>query len=331
MRYLVLLFTLILCVNTHAQVWEDDFSSPEHSYEHWSGDWASFAINKNQQLQSQSPESNEAFLFHESYCAIQAQWQCWVRISGSCSAYNLIRWYVTLDGEIPYANGYFIQIGGANKNITLYQQNNDEIVKIIENEERKKILDADASYLHLRLTRSNDGVFHLYSWVENKDTNWIKEGQYFVPMLISNQSAICVRNSKTRGYDFYIDDISVSGIAQTDPIDNAHTNQHDQQYNILLHQDCISPNGDGWEDQACISYTLPNDDYLATVGIFTPNGILVKQIYNATPIDANGTFCWDATNQRETRVDIGVYVLILEFKNKKTHSVIRKHYTVAVI
>ncbi|MBO5660716.1 MAG: hypothetical protein J6R98_06775, partial [Bacteroidaceae bacterium] len=94
-------------------------------------------------------------------------------------------------------------------NITLYQQTNGNAKKIIEDTTRKKILDSGASYLHVRVTRSDNGIMRLYSQVEGKDSAWNTEGEYFTPMLTSHYSAICVKNSKKRGYDFYVDDICV--------------------------------------------------------------------------------------------------------------------------
>ena len=175
-RTILLLVGLLLCCTAIAEEWQDDFSNPEHSQIVWWGNWESFAINKQGQLQSQASESAESVLFHESTAAINAEWQFWVRISGTCSAYNLIRFYIALEEEDVTSNGFFVQVGGANKNITLYQQKNGDAKKIIEDTTRKKILDSGASYLHVRVTRSEDGILRLYSQVEGKDSDWSEEG-----------------------------------------------------------------------------------------------------------------------------------------------------------
>jgi hypothetical protein len=162
-RTILLLVSLLFCCSVIAEEWQDDFSNPEHSQIVWWGNWESFAINKQGQLQSQATEAAESVLFHESTAAIHAEWQFWVRISGTCSAYNLIRFYIALEEEDVTSNGFFVQVGGANKNITLYQQKNGDAKKIIEDTTRKKILDSGASYLHVRVTRSEDGILRLYS------------------------------------------------------------------------------------------------------------------------------------------------------------------------
>lgn len=323
-RSILLLIGLLVCCSAIAEEWQDDFSNPEHSQIVWWGNWESFAINKQGQLQSQASESAESVLFHESTTAIHAEWRFWVRISGTCSAYNLIRFYIALEDEDVTSNGFFVQVGGANKNITLYQQTNGETKKIIEDTTRKKILDSGASYLHVRVTRSEDGIMRLYSQVEGKDSDWSKEGECFVKMMTSNYCAVVVRNSKKRGYDFYLDDIYVKGEKQhtslSDDLPNKETN-------IELLADAISPNEDGWEDEACIRYQSPYPKSSAQLSVYTANGVFVKSLPAAT--SSEGIVCWDGTNKHGEIVDIGVYVLHIEIKAPNAPTT-RQRYAVAV-
>ena len=325
-RTILLLVGLLLCCTAIAEEWQDDFSNPEHSQIVWWGNWESFAINKQGQLQSQATEAAESVLFHESTAAIHAEWQFWVRISGTCSAYNLIRFYIALEEEDVTSNGFFVQVGGANKNITLYQQKNGDAKKIIEDTTRKKILDSGASYLHVRVTRSEDGILRLYSQVEGKDSEWSKEGEYFVPMLTSHYSAVCVRNSKKRGYDFYVDDICVRGEVQHTSLENENIEWKETQ--IHLQTESISPNGDGWEDEVCITYQSPYPKCSAQLSVYTANGVFVKSLPVAT--SSEGIVCWDGTNKHGETVDIGVYVLHVEIKSPDAPTA-RQRYAVAVV
>ena len=325
-RSILLLVSLLFCCSVIAEEWQDDFSNPEHSQMVWWGNWESFAINKQGQLQSQAAEAAENVLFHESSAAINAEWQFWVRISGTCSAYNLIRFYIALEEEDVTSNGFFVQVGGANKNITLYQQKNGDAKKIIEDTTRKKILDSGASYLHVRVTRSEDGIIRLYSQVEGKDSEWSKEGEYFVPMLTSHYSAVCVRNSKKRGYDFYVDDIFVKGEVQHTSLENENIEEMETQ--IHLQTESISPNGDGWEDEVCITYQSPYTKCSAQLSVYTANGVFVKSLPVAT--SSKGIVCWDGTNKHGETVDIGVYVLHVEIKSPDAPTA-RQRYAVAVV
>lgn len=312
---------------TKADEWKDDFSNAEQSKTAWVGDWEHFAINKQEQLQSQVSEASESTLLHTSTCAINAEWQCWVRISGTCSAYNQVRFYIALDGEDIYSNGYYVQIGGRNKNITLHKQQVGENKILIENTNRLKIMDNEASTLRIRVTRNDDGVFHLFSWIEGKDSTWMEEGQWFEPIVESQYSALYVKNSKTRGYDFYFDNIHVHGDQQHATIDTETTNE---KASVELVSENLSPNQDGWEDQLCLQYLVPNEDYIATCAVYSTNGLLVKQVCHQLPLLESGNICWDGTTTSGNTAQIGVYVLYIELHNKSTHDTLRQRMAVSL-
>lgn len=326
----ILLLMWLVIYTANANEWRDDFANAEASQAHWVGDWGSFAINKQGQLQSQASQAGEHALLRSSHAAIDAEWGCWLRISGTCSAYNLVRFYLTLASEDTRSDGYFVQIGGTNKNITLYEQQDGLATKVIEHSERKKILDMDASYLYVKVTRESDGMFRLYSLVEGKDSIWIEEGSIFVPMVESKYSAIEVKNTKTRGYDFYVDDVYVRGERQQASLAGDADEEMTGKAHLHIVSENISPNGDGWEDEVCVQYEVPNDDYKATIQVYTANGILVKQLCKKEAISLTGEFCWDGTTANGSTADIGVYVLYVELQNSKTHDTLRHRAAVAL-
>ena len=323
---IVLLMWLVVGT-VRAEEWQDDFSNAEKSNAQWVGDWARFAINKNGQLQSQVSEAAESALFHTSTCAINAQWQCWMRISGACSAYNQIRFYIALTSEDTHSDGYYVQIGGVNKNVTLYDQKNGTSTLLIEHPDRIKSLDGSASYLNVRVTRDKDGMFRLFSWIEGRDTTWVEEGAVFMSMVESAYSALYVRNSKTRGYDFYIDNVYVRGDEQQEMID---TETAREKASVELSSENLSPNHDGWEDELCLQYVVPNDDYLATCAVYTANGVLVKQLCHHSSISSSGKICWDGTTASGSTAEIGVYVIYIELRNKSTHDTLRQRMAVSL-
>lgn len=323
---IVLLMWLVVG-SVSAEEWQDDFSDAEASHAAWLGDWNCFAINQYGQLQSQISGAAESALYHTSTCAVNAEWQCKVRISGACSAHNHVRFYLTLTAGDIYSDGYFVQIGGAKENITLYEQKDSVTNKIIEHSDRVKCLDGDASYVHVRATRDENGVFHLFSWVEGLDTTWVEEGVAFVPIVESAYSALYVRNTKTRGYDFYIDNVYVRGDEQREII---NTDIIDEKASVELLSENLSPNHDGWEDEVCIQYLVPGDDYLATCAVYTVNGLLVKYLYQQSPILSSGNICWDGTTESGSTAEIGVYVLYIELRNKSTHDTLRQRMAVSL-
>lgn len=332
MRLLIICILSIVPTLCFGQ-FREDFSDADAAYSAWSGDWGRFAINRSGQLQSQSAAAAESMLWRESIASIDAEWSGWVRISGTCSAYNLVRCYLTLNGDSLQADAYYVQIGGANKNIVLYEQSHGNISKVIENEARKKILNDAAAVVRWRVTRGADGVFHLYSQVEGVDSAFVEEGVYFANTVCSEYFALYVKNSKQRGYDFNFDDIAVTGNPQSTsvhPTDDSDISDTRTSSSVHLLTESISPNGDGYEDEACVSYTLPDDGYSATLDVYTPTGALVRHICQNQSLPAEGTLCWDGTSGQNISVEIGVYVLYIELKNTNTKDVLRRKFAVAV-
>ncbi len=310
----------------------DDFSDTITSHRTWYGDWHHFTINRSQQLQSQAPTAAESALYCHSTATINAEWSGWVRISGTCSAYNYIRIYITSQGDSINANSYYVQIGGTNKNIVLYRQQDGVRRKVIENTERKKILNTTSTYLDWKVTRTADGIFHLYSRIDGVDSTFVEEGTYFANYVQSSLFALMVCNSKQRGYDFYMDNISVTGEPQTAPVNpqEDNTDNNATAANIRLLNTSISPNNDGWEDEACIAYSLPDANYKATLNVYTATGIYVKEVCTNVEIPEQGTLCWDGTTAQSDIADIGVYVLVVELKNTKTKDVLRKRFALSL-
>ena len=331
-RLIIFVLCIIASLPSVGQ-FRDDFSHADTSHIVWHGDWERFAVNRHGQLQSQSSTAAESALWHESTASIEAEWSGWARISGTCSAHNLIRCYLTLNGDSLQADAYYVQIGGANKNIVLYEQHDGTATKVIENEARKKILNTAAAVVRWRVTRGADGIFHLYSHVEGVDSAFVEEGIYFANRVRSKYFALYVKNSKQRGYDFYFDDIAVAGSPQDMPVraeEDDDTPNTSSQSAVYLLTESISPNGDGYEDEACISYSLPDDGYYATLSVYTPTGVLVRHVCEKQSLPTAGTLCWNGTNAHNTPVDIGVYVLAIELKNATTKDVLRRKFAVAV-
>lgn len=332
MKHLIICILSVVPVLCFGQ-FREDFSDADAVHSVWSGDWERFAVNRYGQLQSQSAAAAESMLWRESTAAIEAEWNGWARISGTCSAYNLMRCYLTIDGDSLNADAYYVQIGGANKNIVLYEQSNGTTTKVIENEARKKILNNAAAVVRWRATRGADGIFHLYSQVEGIDSTMVEEGIYFANQVHSEYFALYVKNSKQRGYDFYFDDIVVTGSPQhtsIHPQDDSDAHGTDVRAAVYLLTESISPNGDGYEDEACVSYALPDEDYRATLSVYTPTGVLVRHVCQNQSLPAAGTLCWDGINAQGSPVEIGVYVLAIELKNTKTKDVLRRRFAVAV-
>ena len=125
---------------------------------------------------------------------------------------------------------------------------------------------------------------------------------------------------------FYVDDIFVRGEVQHTSLENENIEGKETQ--IHLQTESISPNGDGWEDEVCITYQSPYPKCSAQLSVYTANGVFVKSLPVAT--SSEGIVCWDGTNKHGEIVDIGVYVLHVEIKSPDAPTA-RQRYAVAVV
>jgi hypothetical protein len=169
---LIAILTILIKVG-YTQIY-DDFSNHDQSYERWSGDWNRFVINVNDQLQTKDDESHESALMISSRASLEAEWSFWTKIDGGTSTYNLTRFYIS-DSEDFMHSGFYVQIGGVNKNVVLYKVTGSTSKKVIENSLRKGILEREDISVSVKLTRDEYGVFRLYSFVEDEDEDFVEE------------------------------------------------------------------------------------------------------------------------------------------------------------
>jgi hypothetical protein len=89
----------------------------------------------------------------------------------------------------------------------------------------------------------------------------------------------------------------------------------------------FSPDGDGFEDQTVISFTIPFKSEL-TLKIYDIRGRLVRTLMDKSP-QVSGEIIWDGKNDNGTMVKVGIYILYLKTSgssnlSKKTTIVVAK-------
>lgn len=87
----------------------------------------------------------------------------------------------------------------------------------------------------------------------------------------------------------------------------------DAQLSILPNP--FSPDGDGTEDFAVISYHLVSDVSMLNVKIYDIRGRLVRCLVNNEPAGARGEIVWDGRDDGGRKARIGPYVVLLEALN----------------
>ncbi|MDZ7340335.1 MAG: lamin tail domain-containing protein [candidate division KSB1 bacterium] len=74
----------------------------------------------------------------------------------------------------------------------------------------------------------------------------------------------------------------------------------------------FSPDGDGIDEVALISYQLPFNLGRVQVKIFDARGRLVRFLVNNRPIAMSGSFIWDGRNDQGYNCPMGIYIIYME-------------------
>ncbi|MDX2128018.1 MAG: lamin tail domain-containing protein [Chloroherpetonaceae bacterium] len=74
----------------------------------------------------------------------------------------------------------------------------------------------------------------------------------------------------------------------------------------------FSPDGDGREDNAVISYKLPDNVNRIRIKIYDVRGRLVRTLANSEPTASEGSIIWDGFGENRERLRMGIYIIFLE-------------------
>lgn len=87
---------------------------------------------------------------------------------------------------------------------------------------------------------------------------------------------------------------------------------------VEIKPDPFSPDGDGFEDQTSIKYTIPFRSEL-TLKIYDVKGRLVKTLMDKEP-QISGEIFWEGEDNQGRKVKVGIYILYLEVSGSKNLS-----------
>ncbi len=177
----------------------------------WTGTTANFEVNASQQLQSNATSASTSFLFTPSEAIENATWECWIKINYTTSSSNYASVYIISDTPdiTSGCNGYYVQIGGTNDEVSLFVQQGTKKTKIIDGVDKRT--DGNPVELKIKVTRDADGNFTLYDKLSTESEyftegttqdNTVKSTSYF---------GLLYANTSTTGQDYFFDDILVTG------------------------------------------------------------------------------------------------------------------------
>lgn len=243
MKRFCLPILLTLCTSLYGQFTESFTDGDYTNNPQWTGQYENFAINPWKQLQTKANGAAISYLSTRCRVNSQAEWSFWCRIACEPSSYNYLRIYIVSTTEDPATgDGLYVQAGGADKNITLYQQHGDARKLLIANDERKQILSKEDNKVQVRISIDEKGNLHLYSKVIGIDTDYMQEGTCALGKTGKNEwFSILVRNTKQTGDCYYVDDI----VAKGDINDAAETESANE--NLVINEIMFDPAEGGQE------------------------------------------------------------------------------------
>lgn len=211
MKKLSIFFVIFLPIYCIGQVTESFSDGNFTQNPVWTGHVDNFTVNSSFQLQSKATSTSNSFLFTPSEAFDDATWECWVKIAYNPSSSNYASIYIASDkSDIANGcNGYYVQIGGTNDEVSLFVQEGTKKTKIIDGLDKRT--DKNLVELRIRVTRDAQGNFSLYSKLD-PETDFMLEGT--ATNNVVKKSAffgLFYANSSLTGNAYYFDDIVVTG------------------------------------------------------------------------------------------------------------------------
>jgi len=84
---------------------------------------------------------------------------------------------------------------------------------------------------------------------------------------------------------------------------------------IEVNPKVFSPDNDGYDDIATISYQLKEPGYVANVSILDANGRLVRYFVKNALLGLKGSWNWDGLNEKGQKLPVGTYIIFTEIFN----------------
>src|SRR5690606_18736176 len=180
MGKLMVSFLLLLVISTSARAQlSDNFDDGDFlTNPEWTGTADGFIINNNFQLQSEHSIANTSFyLSTPNTTALEAEWEFLIQLNFNPSSANYIDVYLTASGAdltAPGITGYFVRLGNASDEISLYRKDAGSIVKIIDGIDG--LLNKSNNVLKIKVTRSSTNKWSLYRDLSGTGNSFQSEG-----------------------------------------------------------------------------------------------------------------------------------------------------------
>ena len=81
---------------------------------------------------------------------------------------------------------------------------------------------------------------------------------------------------------------------------------------VNIEPEVFSPDNDGFDDFANISFTFDEPGYVANIKIYDSKGRLIKYLANNKLLGIEGVITWDGLDEKNQKTPVGIYVVFIE-------------------
>ncbi|MEQ9440480.1 MAG: lamin tail domain-containing protein [Cyclobacteriaceae bacterium] len=212
-------WTLVCCCILQSAIGQvsDDFSDENFTANPaWVGDDAKFEVLAGRLHLNDALATGEAYLSTGSQAIADAEWRFSLEITENPSTSNYTSVYLVSDqtdlsGDL---NGYFVKVGGANDEVSLFRQDGTTQTLIIDGTDKR--VDTKPVQLEVKVTRDALGNWELGTKLSG-DAGFSVEGSVLDDThQTSAYFGVYCKYTSTRKDAFFFDDIAVTGTPQPD-------------------------------------------------------------------------------------------------------------------
>ncbi len=87
------------------------------------------------------------------------------------------------------------------------------------------------------------------------------------------------------------------------------------QGDITVSPEIVSPDNDGIDDFATVTYNFPSPGYVANITVFDANGRVVRYLQRNALCGTNGNYRWDGLGEKNQKLPAGIYIIYTEVFN----------------
>ncbi|MFK8038692.1 MAG: lamin tail domain-containing protein [Crocinitomicaceae bacterium] len=219
MRYILTSLLLSVTLLNYAQIL-DNFSDGDFtSNPIWVGETTNFEIDANNQLHLNAPAvTDTAYLVTSNSFVDNTEWTFSVDLDFNPSSANLVRVYLmSSQSDLKNnLNGYFVQIGGSEDEVSLYKQAGTTITEIIDGTD--DVVNSNPVSVRVKVTRTSVGEWTLEA-DNTGNLNYVNQGTTNDnSFTTSSFFGVFCKYTSTRSDKFYFDEFSVQPMIIIDTI-----------------------------------------------------------------------------------------------------------------